>query len=59
MDCIQLSLFGKTCPEHSAPTAEKISEPTVQGSGQRNRFAAMVLAGAEDAPLPERKAYAG
>nr|DAH62938.1 MAG TPA: hypothetical protein [Caudoviricetes sp.] len=27
MDCIQLSLFGKTCPEHSAPTVEKISEP--------------------------------
>lgn len=27
MDCIQLSLFGKTCQEHSAPTAEKISEP--------------------------------
>lgn len=27
MDCIQLSLFGKTCPEHSAPTEEKISEP--------------------------------
>ena len=27
MDCIQLSLFGKTCKEHSAPTEEKISEP--------------------------------
>ena len=27
MDCIQLSLFGKTCQEHSAPMAEKISEP--------------------------------
>jgi DNA (cytosine-5)-methyltransferase 1 len=27
MDCIQLSLFGKTYPEHSAPTEEKISEP--------------------------------
>ena len=27
MDCIQLSLFGKTCPEHSVPTEEKISEP--------------------------------
>lgn len=27
MDCIQLSLFGKTCPEHSAPMEEKISEP--------------------------------
>lgn len=27
MECIQLSLFGKTCPEHSAPTEEKISEP--------------------------------
>lgn len=27
MDCIQLSLFGKTYPEHSVPTAEKISEP--------------------------------
>ena len=26
MDCIQLSLFGKTCPEHSVPTEEKISE---------------------------------
>ena len=27
MDCIQLSLFGKTCPEHSVPMGEKISEP--------------------------------
>lgn len=27
MECIQLSLFGKTCPELSAQTAEKISEP--------------------------------
>ena len=26
MDCIQLSLFGKTYPEHSVPTEEKISE---------------------------------
>lgn len=25
MDCIQLSLFGKTCQERSAPTEEKIS----------------------------------
>lgn len=27
MDCIQLSLFGKTYPEHSVPMEEKISEP--------------------------------
>lgn len=27
MECIQLSLFGKTYPERSAPTEEKISEP--------------------------------
>lgn len=27
MECIQLSLFGKTCPEHSVPTEEKISGP--------------------------------
>lgn len=27
MGCIQLSLFGKTCPEHSVPMGEKISEP--------------------------------
>ena len=27
MDCIQLSLFGKTYPERSAPMVEKISEP--------------------------------
>jgi hypothetical protein len=27
MDCIQLSLFGKTCQERSAPTEEKISGP--------------------------------
>lgn len=26
MDCIQLSLFGRTCPELSVQTAEKISE---------------------------------
>lgn len=27
MECIQLSLFGKTCQEHSVPMEEKISEP--------------------------------
>lgn len=27
MDCIQLSLFGRTCPELSVQAAEKISEP--------------------------------
>lgn len=27
MECIQLSLFGKMCPEHSVPTEAKISEP--------------------------------
>lgn len=27
MECIQLSLFGKTCPEHSVPTAVRTSEP--------------------------------
>ena len=27
MDCIQLSLFGRTCPELSVQTAEKILEP--------------------------------
>lgn len=27
MECIQLSLFGKTYPEHSVPMEEKISEP--------------------------------
>ena len=27
MGCIQLSLFGKMCPERSVQTAEKISEP--------------------------------
>lgn len=27
MDCIQLSLFGKTCQERPAPTEEKISGP--------------------------------
>lgn len=27
MDYIQLSLFGRTCQEHSVPTEEKISEP--------------------------------
>lgn len=27
MDCIQLSLFGRTYPEHLVPTEEKISEP--------------------------------
>ena len=26
MECIQLSLFGRTCPEHSVPTEEKTSE---------------------------------
>lgn len=32
MDCIQLSLFGKTCQEHSVPTEEKISEPCWKSS---------------------------
>lgn len=27
MECIQLLLFGKTCPEHSVPTAARTSEP--------------------------------
>lgn len=27
MEHIQLSLFGKTCPEHSVPTAARTSEP--------------------------------
>lgn len=27
MECIQLSLFGKTCQERSVPTEEKTSEP--------------------------------
>ena len=27
MECIQLSLFGKTCQERSVPTAAKTSEP--------------------------------
>lgn len=26
MECTQLSLFGRTCPEHSAPTPERTSE---------------------------------
>lgn len=32
MECIQLSLFGKMCPERSAPTEEKISEPCWKSS---------------------------
>lgn len=36
MDCIQLSLFGKTCKERSAPTEEKISEPCWKNLPARN-----------------------
>lgn len=56
MDCIQLSLFGKTCPEHSAPMEEKISEPCWKNLPAWNNqtFQFLDLRGGADGAKPEQ-----
>ncbi len=53
MECIQLSLFGKTYPEHSVPTEEKISEPCWKNlpawSNQTLQFLDLRVGGADGA----------
>jgi hypothetical protein len=57
MDCIQLSLFGKTCQEHSAPTEEKISEPCWKNlpalNSQTFQFLDLRIGGADGAKLEQ------
>lgn len=57
MECIQLSLFGKTCLEHSAPTEEKISEPCWKNlpawNSQTFQFLDLRIVGADGAK-PEK-----
>ena len=56
MDCIQLSLFGKTYPEHSVPTEEKISEPCWENLPTWNSqtFQFLDLRRGEDGAKPEQ-----
>ena len=57
MDCIQLSLFGKTCPELSVPTEEKISEPCWKNLPAWNNQALQFLdlrRGGADGAKPEQ-----
>lgn len=56
MDCIQLSLFGKTYPEHSVPTEEKISEPCWKNLPAWNSqtFQFLDLRGKADGAKPEQ-----
>lgn len=57
MDCIQLSLFGRTCPEHSVPTEEKISEPCWKNLPALNiqtfQFLDLRVGGADGAKLEQ------
>lgn len=57
MECIQLSLFGKTCPERSAPTEEKISEPCWKNlptwNSQTFQFLDLRVGGADGAKLEQ------
>ena len=57
MECIQLSLFGKTCQEHSVPTEEKISEPCWKNLPAWNNQTFQFLdlqAGVADGTKPEQ-----
>ena len=57
MECIQLSLFGKTYPEHSVPTEEKISEPCWKNLPAWNNQTFQFLdlrVGGEDGAKPEQ-----
>ena len=57
MECIQLSLFGKTCPELSVPTEEKISEPCWKNlpawNNQTFQFLDLRVGGADGAKLEQ------
>ena len=57
MDCIQLSLFGKTCQERSAPTEEKISELCWKNlsawNSQTFQFLDLRVGGADGAKLEQ------
>lgn len=57
MECIQLSLFGKTYPEHSVPTEEKISEPFWKNlpalHSQMFQFLDLRVGGADGAKLEQ------
>ena len=56
MECIQLSLFGKTCPELSVPTEEKISEPCWKNLPAWNNqtLQSLDLRGGADGAKPEQ-----
>lgn len=58
MECIQLSLFGKTCPERSAPMEEKISEPCWKNlpawNNQTFQFLDLRVGGADGASRSNR-----
>lgn len=57
MDCIQLSLFGKTYQEHSVPTEQKISEPCWKNlpalNSQTFQFLDLRIGGADGAKLEQ------
>ena len=57
MDCIQLSLFGKTCQERSVPTAVKISDPCWKNlpawNNQTFQFLDLRVGGADGAKLEQ------
>lgn len=57
MECIQLSLFGKTCQERSAPTEEKISGPCWKNlpawNNQTLQFLDLRVGGANGAKLEQ------
>lgn len=57
MECIQLSLFGKTCPEHSVPTEEKILKPCWKNlpawNNQTLQFLDLRVGGADGAKLEQ------
>ena len=57
MDCIQLSLFGKTYPERSAPMVEKISDPCWKNlpalHSQTFQFLDLRVGGADGAKLEQ------
>lgn len=57
MECIQLSLFGKTCQERSVPTEEKTSEPCWKNlpawNNQTLQFLDLRVGGANGAKLEQ------
>ena len=61
MECTQLSLFGRTYPELSAPTAEKISEPCWKNLPALNNQMLLFLdlRGGADGAKPEQSPETG